>query len=80
MSTNPQVRIQRYFKVPYNSSADLLPGHPAMSQTSGLWYAHFDGQYVVRQMEIHPNKLPILMVTGRKIAFDKSSFNSQKLR
>lgn len=31
----------------------------------GLWYAHFDGQYVARQMELHADKAPILLVAGK---------------
>lgn len=31
----------------------------------GLWYAHFDGQYVARQMELHTDKPPILLVAGK---------------
>lgn len=31
----------------------------------GLWYAHFDGQYVARQMELHADKPPILLVAGK---------------
>ncbi|EFN62018.1 Myosin-VI, partial [Camponotus floridanus] len=27
-------------------------------------YAHFDGQYVARQMELHPDKPLILLVAG----------------
>lgn len=30
----------------------------------GWWYAHFDGQYVARQMELHADKPPILLVAG----------------
>uniref|UniRef100_A0A914ELL3 Myosin motor domain-containing protein n=1 Tax=Acrobeloides nanus TaxID=290746 RepID=A0A914ELL3_9BILA len=59
--------IQRYFKVPFSSTADFFSGYPIIStpQNCGLWYAHFDGNYVARQMEIHPNKAPILLVAGK---------------
>lgn len=30
----------------------------------GLWYAHFDGQWIARQMELHADKPPILLVAG----------------
>lgn len=30
----------------------------------GMWYAHFDGQYVARQMELHADKPPILLIAG----------------
>merc|ERR1712137_1304921 len=29
------------------------------------WYAHFDGQWIARQMELHPDKPPVLLVAGR---------------
>ncbi|VDN56642.1 unnamed protein product, partial [Dracunculus medinensis] len=50
--------IQRYFKVPFCSSA-------GKSGSQGIWYGHFDGRWIARQMEIHPNKPPILLVAGR---------------
>ena len=28
------------------------------------WYAHFDGEWIARQMELHPDKPPILLVAG----------------
>lgn len=31
----------------------------------GLWYAHFDGQWIARQMEVHADKPPILLVAGK---------------
>lgn len=30
-----------------------------------MWYAHFDGQYVARQMELHADKPPILLIAGK---------------
>lgn len=30
----------------------------------GWWYAHFDGSYVARQMELHAEKPPILLIAG----------------
>ena len=39
------------------------------NQKLGWWYAHFDGQYVKRQMELHPNKDPILLIRGSKAHF-----------
>ncbi|CAG9853814.1 unnamed protein product [Phyllotreta striolata] len=49
---------QRYFRIPFQR-----PG--ADQSRRGWWYAHFDGQYVARQMELHPDKVPILLVAGR---------------
>lgn len=34
-------------------------------QHRGWWYAHFDGQYVARQMELHPDKPAILLNAGK---------------
>uniref|UniRef100_A0A0N5ASZ6 Unconventional myosin-VI n=1 Tax=Syphacia muris TaxID=451379 RepID=A0A0N5ASZ6_9BILA len=45
---------QRYFKVPFDRPA-----------SQGLWYAHFDGQWIARQMEIRPNERPLLLIAGR---------------
>lgn len=38
--------------------------NPNDSDKRGWWYAHFDGQYVARQMELHADKPPILLVAG----------------
>ncbi|XP_037027761.1 myosin heavy chain 95F isoform X1 [Bradysia coprophila] len=52
--------IHRYFRIPFmranNNNTD--------PNKRGLWYAHFDGQYVARQMELHADKPPILLVAG----------------
>ncbi|CAH0558642.1 unnamed protein product [Brassicogethes aeneus] len=48
---------QRYFRIPFQ--------RPGTEQgQKGWWYAHFDGQYVARQMEIHPEKAPVLLTAG----------------
>lgn len=44
-----------------NGTADNL----ADTNKRGWWYAHFDGQYVARQMELHPDKPAILLVAGK---------------
>lgn len=50
---------QRYFRIPFQGSgADV--------NKRGWWFAHFDGQYVARQMELHLDKPPILLVAGNK--------------
>lgn len=36
-----------------------------LSQSHGMWYAHFDGQWIARQMELHPNRKPILLISGQ---------------
>lgn len=55
---------QRYFRIPFirNSEQNLDP----QFQKKGWWYAHFDGQYIARQMELHPDKMPLLLVAGKK--------------
>ncbi|KOC60849.1 Myosin heavy chain 95F [Habropoda laboriosa] len=56
---------QRYFRIPFVRPAPT--GQQDNSHTSGKrgwWYAHFDGQYVARQMELHPDKAPILLIAG----------------
>ncbi|XP_063909562.1 myosin heavy chain 95F isoform X1 [Zophobas morio] len=49
---------QRYFRIPF-----VRPGGD--NSKRGWWYAHFDGQYVARQIELHPEKPPILLVAGK---------------
>ncbi|XP_037909530.1 myosin heavy chain 95F isoform X1 [Hermetia illucens] len=48
----------RYFRIPFMRANTTDPSK------RGLWYAHFDGQYVARQMELHADKPPILLVAG----------------
>ena len=50
-------REQRYFWVPLPKKVD--------EPSKGLWYGHFNGQWIVRQMEVHPDKVPILSVAGK---------------
>lgn len=53
---------QRYFRIPF-----VRPGAATTAgdqHKRGWWFAHFDGQYVARQMELHPEKPPILLVAG----------------
>ncbi|VDM36765.1 unnamed protein product [Toxocara canis] len=47
--------------------ADILAQSSATNRVvqSGTWYAHFDGQWVARQMEIYPNRNPVLLIAGR---------------
>ncbi|XP_076277428.1 myosin heavy chain 95F jaguar isoform X2 [Lasioglossum baleicum] len=57
---------QRYFRIPFvrPSAVAQTEHNPSTIVTKGWWYAHFDGQYVARQMELHPDKAPILLVAG----------------
>ncbi|KAK2702028.1 hypothetical protein QYM36_019341 [Artemia franciscana] len=49
------INEQRYFRIPFE---DLS------SQSKGWWYAHFDGPWIARQMEIYPDKTPVLLIKG----------------
>lgn len=55
--------IQRFFRVPYEKPVGSQDYSKILC--TGFWYAHFDGQYIVRQMEIQPNiNKGILLQTG----------------
>uniref|UniRef100_A0A0N4X7G4 Myosin-VI_CBD domain-containing protein n=1 Tax=Haemonchus placei TaxID=6290 RepID=A0A0N4X7G4_HAEPC len=74
---NPALIMQRYFKVPFSRPADIYKNHnnnnnnnnclitDSRTVQNGLWYAHFNGQWIQRQIEMHPNKTPVLLVAGR---------------
>ncbi|XP_073943299.1 myosin heavy chain 95F jaguar [Choristoneura fumiferana] len=53
----------RYFRIPFVRPAGAGAG-AAGAERRGWWYAHFDGQYVARQMELHPDKAPVLLQAG----------------
>ncbi|KAG7270077.1 LOW QUALITY PROTEIN: hypothetical protein CRUP_012078, partial [Coryphaenoides rupestris] len=56
-------RQQRYFRIPF-----IRPGEQykePQTHKKGWWYAHFDGPWIARQMELHPDKQPILLVAGK---------------
>ncbi|XP_059369302.1 unconventional myosin-VI-like isoform X2 [Carassius carassius] len=52
-------REQRFFRIPF-----IRPGEQ-YNNKKGWWYAHFDGPWIARQMELHPEKHPILLVAGK---------------
>jgi myosin-6 len=54
-------RPQRFFRIPFIRPGDK--GKPGSKK--GWWFAHFDGQWIARQMELHPEKSPVLLVAGR---------------
>lgn len=68
---------QRFFRVPFVKSTSL-------TGEKGYWYSHFDGQYVVRQMELHPNKQPLLLRAGVndmqmcELSLDETRLTSKK--
>jgi myosin-6 len=57
-------RPQRFFRIPF-----VRPGDKGKTGNKGAkkgwWYAHFDGQWIARQMELHPEKEPVLLLAGR---------------
>ncbi|XP_011309584.1 myosin heavy chain 95F isoform X1 [Fopius arisanus] len=56
---------QRFFRIPFvRPGVAPQPENPSTIGKRGWWYAHFDGQYVARQMELHPDKPPILLTAG----------------
>lgn len=55
---------QRYFRIPFVRPATLTSTANEQGK-KGWWFAHFDGQYVARQMELHPEKPPVLLVAGQ---------------
>ncbi|KAI1294601.1 Unconventional myosin-VI [Halotydeus destructor] len=48
----------RFFRIPFVRPS-VLTGQ------KGWWFAHFQGQWIARQMELHPEKAPILLVAGK---------------
>uniref|UniRef100_A0A8C1J6W7 Unconventional myosin-VI n=1 Tax=Cyprinus carpio TaxID=7962 RepID=A0A8C1J6W7_CYPCA len=56
-------RQQRYFRIPFIRPADQYKD--PQNKKKGWWYAHFDGAWIARQMELHPDKQPILLVAGK---------------
>ncbi|XP_074640045.1 unconventional myosin-VI-like isoform X2 [Tubulanus polymorphus] len=54
--------IQRYFRIPFVRPSD--EHRDGQQRLKGLWYAHFDGKWIARQMEIHPDKPPCLLLAG----------------
>ncbi|XP_035919451.1 myosin heavy chain 95F isoform X2 [Anopheles stephensi] len=67
----PTGSVHRYFRIPFvrptNGSGPEVGTVAANADDSkrSWWYAHFDGQYVARQMELHTDKPPILLVAGK---------------
>ena len=54
-------RPQRYFRIPFIRPGESADGY----KKKGWWFAHFDGQWIARQMELHPDKAPVLLVAGK---------------
>ena len=54
-------RPQRFFRIPFVRPGDKKQGY----RKKGWWFAHFDGQWIARQMELHPDQSPVLLVAGK---------------
>merc|ERR1712183_412854 len=54
---------QRYFRIPFIRPQDR--GLSPQQQKRGWWFAHFDGKFIARQMELHPGKPALLLVAGK---------------
>jgi len=57
-----EARVSRYFRIPFVRPGDDKAG---ATKKKGWWFAHFDGQWIARQMELHPDKAPVLLVCGK---------------
>ena len=58
---------QRYFRVPFVRPSQK--GQPG--QSKGWWYAHFDGNWIARQIDMYPGKKPVLLVAGNQLKIDR---------
>lgn len=65
-------RQQRYFRIPFIRPADQYKD--PQNKKKGWWYAHFDGPWIARQMELHPDKQPIVLVAGESAALIHERF------
>lgn len=57
------METQRYFRIPFVRPADQH--RDGKSARKGWWYAHFDGKWIARQMELHPDKDAVLLLAGK---------------
>ncbi|XP_033635781.1 unconventional myosin-VI-like [Asterias rubens] len=53
--------LQRYFKVAFTRPSATN----ANVRQRSVWYAHFDGEWIARQMEIHADREPLLLIAGK---------------
>ena len=62
----PSGSSQRYFRIPFvRPDGSAAAASPAQQAGRGWWYAHFDGQWIGRQMELHEGRAPILLLAGK---------------
>uniref|UniRef100_A0AC34G0V5 Myosin motor domain-containing protein n=1 Tax=Panagrolaimus sp. ES5 TaxID=591445 RepID=A0AC34G0V5_9BILA len=55
-------RKQRYFRAPLSNRKR---GASSSSPEKGFWFTHFDGEFIVREIELKPRVTPILFLAGR---------------
>ena len=54
---------QRFFRIPFSRPSDQL--RDGTDKKKGFWYAHFDGKWISRQMEVYEeNRPPVLLLAG----------------
>merc|ERR1739838_261987 len=53
---------ERFFRIPFVRPS---PNQPAQESDKGWWFAHFDGEWIGRQMELHPGREPVMLVAGK---------------
>ena len=58
-------QVQRYFRIPFVRPSDQHRDDNFKQR--GWWFAHFDGKWIARQMELHPEKTPVMLVAGESI-------------
>eukprot|EP01137_Pigoraptor_chileana_P012033 Opistho-2@63822 len=63
--SKPDARPQRYFKIPFLRPQDANTEQGRKTLKRGYWYSHFDGQWIARQLEVHPDRPPVLLVAGK---------------
>jgi len=53
---------QRFFRIPFTRQDTNNNNN---NNNKGLWFAHFDGDWIGRQMELHPGREPVLLLAGK---------------
>jgi myosin VI len=57
---------ERFYRIPFTRPVDKSK-KPA-DRVKGLWYAHFNGQKIQRQLETHPLQKPVVLIAGKNDA------------
>merc|ERR1711915_1095993 len=50
---------QRFFRIPFVRPNEIQEG------AKGWWFAHSDGEWIARQMELHPDRDPVMLLAGK---------------